>query len=160
MCNPSHPQGMTTTEGVSSRQATAVLSQGRPSTGVRHVRLRTSGATLQRLPGGVLLIKPEEPLQPYIRVLTDRLQHWANVAPERVCLAQRGADDQWRHLTYGQVWESIQSIGQALLDRGLSAERPVAILSENCSSYTEGGILREFLGKKLEMVYLKRNVRV
>ncbi len=105
--------------------------QEKSATGVRQVRLRTSGATMQRLPGGVILIKAEEPLRPYIKVLTDRLRHWATIAPERVCMAKRGPDDRWRNLTFGQAWESVQSIGQALLDRGLSVERPVAILSEN-----------------------------
>ncbi|HVB85578.1 MAG TPA: feruloyl-CoA synthase [Candidatus Dormibacteraeota bacterium] len=99
--------------------------------GVRRVRMRTSGATLQHLPGGVMLVKPEEYLQPYPKVLTDRLAHWAKVSPEKICIARRGATDEWTGLTYSQVWESVRCIGQALLDRGLSAERPVAIISEN-----------------------------
>jgi len=99
--------------------------------GVRKVRMRTSGASMRPLPGGGFLITPDEVLRPYPKVLTDRVMHWAEVSPQKVCIAKRGADDQWRTLTYEQVWESIRSIGQALLDRGLSAERPVAILSEN-----------------------------
>ena len=99
--------------------------------GVRRIRMRTSGASMRPLTGGGFLIQPEEALQSYPKVLTDRLSHWARVSPERVCIAKRGADDQWRSLTYEQVWNSARSIGQALLDRGLSAERPVAILSEN-----------------------------
>jgi feruloyl-CoA synthase len=99
--------------------------------GVRQVRMRTSGATLERLPGGAMLIKPDEALRPYPKVLTDRLFHWAKVCPEKVCVARRGPNDEWRSLTYAQVRDSLRSVGQALLDRGLSAERPVAILSEN-----------------------------
>jgi len=96
------------------------------------MRMRTSGATLQHLPGGVMLIKPEEELNPYPKVLTDRLAHWARVAPEKTCIARRAANDgDWRRLSYSQVWDSVRCIAQALLDRGLSAERPVAILSEN-----------------------------
>jgi len=101
------------------------------SKGVRKVRMRTSGASMRPLPGGGFLIRPEEALRPYPKVLTDRLKHWADQTPERICIAKRGADDQWRSLTYEQAWNSVCSIGQALLDRGLSAERPVAILSEN-----------------------------
>lgn len=108
------------------------------SSGVRRVRMRTSGATLERLSGGVMMVRPEEELRPYPKVLTDKLAHWAKVCPARICIAQRGAsasgreiDAEWRRLTYEQVWESVRCIGQALLDRGLSAERPVAILSEN-----------------------------
>lgn len=103
------------------------------------MRMRTSGATLKHLPSGVMLVTPDEELRPYPKVLTDRLAHWAKVSPEKTCIAQRGraadghgnAPDEWRRLTYEQVWESVRCIGQALLDRGLSAERPVAILSEN-----------------------------
>ena len=99
--------------------------------GVRKVRMRTSGATLQQLPGGAMLVKPNEELKPYPKVLTDRLAHWAKLTSEKTCIAQRGPDGEWRRLSYAQVMRSIESIGQALLDRGLSAERPVAIVSEN-----------------------------
>lgn len=99
--------------------------------GVRQARMRTSGASLERLPGGVLLIRPDEALRPYPKVLTDSLIHWARLTPEKTCIAKRGPDGEWRQLTYAQVARSVQSVGQALLDRGLSVERPVAILSEN-----------------------------
>ena len=99
--------------------------------GVRQVRMRTSGASLERRADGALLIKPDEELKPYPKVLTDRLAHWAAAAPLRVCIAKRDAGGEWRELTYRQVFESVLSIGQALLDRKLSIERPVAILSEN-----------------------------
>jgi feruloyl-CoA synthase len=106
--------------------------QARPAgSGVRKARMRTSGATLEHLPGGAMLIRPNEALRPYPKVLTDRLFHWAEVCPEKICVARRGSNDEWRELTYAQVWDSVRSVGQALLDRGLSPERPVAILSEN-----------------------------
>jgi feruloyl-CoA synthase len=97
----------------------------------RPVRLRSSGVTMQQLPDGAFLVRPDEPLRPYPKVLTDRVMQWANVAPDRCCVAKRGANGEWRRLTYSEVIESARRIGQALLDRGLSAERPVAILSEN-----------------------------
>jgi feruloyl-CoA synthase len=99
--------------------------------GVRQVRMRTSGASLEHLAGGAFLIKPDEALKPYPKTLTDRLVHWAKITPHKVCIAKRRADDGWRELTYAQVLESVLSISQALLDRGLSVDRPVAILSEN-----------------------------
>ncbi len=86
---------------------------------------------MQRLAGGAFLIKPDEALRPYPKVLTDRLIHWAKLSPDRVCIAKRGPGGEWRSLTYAQIWDSVRSIGQALLDRGLSVDRPVAILSEN-----------------------------
>jgi len=93
--------------------------------------MRTSGATLERLPNGVMLVRPEEALESYPRVLTDRVAHWVALHPSRICAAKRDGHGEWRRLSYGQVFSSVCSLAQALLDRGLSAERPVAILSEN-----------------------------
>ncbi len=72
-----------------------------------------------------------EPLGAFPARLTDCLIHWADAAPERVFLAGRDSSGQWRHITYAQALSIARHIGQALLDRQLSAKRPVAILSEN-----------------------------
>ncbi len=93
--------------------------------------MRTSGAKLERRPDGTLLVTPDEQLREYPKVLTDRVAHWAREFPDRVCIAKRDANGEWRRLTYAEIWESIRSVGQALLGFGLSAERPVMILSEN-----------------------------
>ena len=63
--------------------------------------------------------------------LTDRLEHWAATAPDRVFVARRGADGTWITLTYAQMLDRAQRVGQALCAQGLSAERPLVILSEN-----------------------------
>src|SRR4029077_13218739 len=112
-----------------TRPATGALEK--PSSGVRHVRLRTTGASVERLRDGSLLVRPDEPLGAYPTVLTDRVAQWAKIAPEQICAAKRDIDGGWRTLTYSQVFRAVRSIAQALLDRGLSGERPVAILSEN-----------------------------
>jgi feruloyl-CoA synthase len=98
---------------------------------VRAVRLRTSGATMEKRADGSFVIRPEEPLEKYPRVLTEKLIYWASEAPERVLAAKRGRDGRWRYLTYAEALRKVRSLGQALLDRGLSADRPVAILSDN-----------------------------
>ena len=46
-------------------------------------------------------------------------------------LSWRGAGGAWESLTYGDAFAAVRRIGQALIDRGLSAERPVVILSGN-----------------------------
>jgi feruloyl-CoA synthase len=86
---------------------------------------------MERRADGAIIVRPDEPLGSYPRVLTERLIHWARIAPDRALAAKRQADGEWRYLTYAEALQKVRGIGQALLDRGLSAERPVAILSEN-----------------------------
>jgi feruloyl-CoA synthase len=98
---------------------------------VRQVRLRTSGVSVERFPDGTILVRPDEPLGPYPKVLTDRVAHWAAIAPERICAAKRDHTGNWRSLSYAQFYSAVRSVAHALLDRRLSTERPIAILSEN-----------------------------
>jgi feruloyl-CoA synthase len=37
----------------------------------------------------------------------------------------------WQHVSYAQAWATARRIAQGLMNRGLNADRPVAILSEN-----------------------------
>ncbi|MFZ2652179.1 MAG: feruloyl-CoA synthase [Burkholderiaceae bacterium] len=78
-----------------------------------------------------MLVTSTEPLQPYPRRLTDRLLYWALLEPDHTLAAQRDAAGQWRRISYAQALQSARCIAQALLDLGLSAQRPVAILSGN-----------------------------
>jgi feruloyl-CoA synthase len=93
--------------------------------------MRTSGAKLEHRADGTLLVQPDEQLGAYPKVLTDRVAHWAREFPDRVCIAKRDANGEWRKLTYSEIWQSIRAVGEALLAFGLSAGRPVMILSEN-----------------------------
>ena len=59
------------------------------------------------------------------------LEEWARHAPERTQVAQRGPDGEWRRISYAQMLDRVRRIGQALAVRGLSPDRPIAILSDN-----------------------------
>jgi feruloyl-CoA synthase len=98
---------------------------------LRPVRLGQWTARVSRAASGTLYMSVAEPLDAYPATWLDRLQHWAKAAPDRIFLAQRGADGAWDSVTYAQVLHDIRRIGAALLTRGLSAERPIAILSGN-----------------------------
>ncbi len=96
--------------------------------------------TLRDGPTGTHYLKADQALQAYPDRLTDRLQHWAVEKPQQTWMAQRerttGADGkpalgEWRHITYAQAWATARQIAQGLINRGLNAERPVVILSEN-----------------------------
>src|SRR5947209_20377904 len=51
-------------------------------------------------------------------------------APQKLFLAERD-NDRWRGLTYAEAQVQVDCLAQALIDRGLSAERPLMILSGN-----------------------------
>jgi len=85
---------------------------------------------------GVRYMSADQTLEDFATRMTDRLVHWATSKPDVTMLAKRvknadGSLGDWRHISYAQAWQSAQSIAQALIDRGLSAERPVVIMSEN-----------------------------
>lgn len=99
--------------------------------GMRPVRMGDLAAELEERADGTLLIRPRAQLEPYPRSMTDLLRHWAQVAPDRVFLADRGPQGEWRRVTYAQALARARSLAQFLIDSGLSAERPLMILSGN-----------------------------
>ena len=80
---------------------------------------------------GCWTLRASTALGAYPRRLTDRLVSGAQAHPDRWLVARRSPDGAWIGISYAQMLERARAIGQALLDRGLSAERPVAILSGN-----------------------------
>ncbi|MGV2292597.1 feruloyl-CoA synthase [Trinickia sp. YCB016] len=80
---------------------------------------------------GTLRVRSTTPLGAFPARVIDRLFEHAAAAPERTFIARRGADGQWQRVSYEEAARAARSIGEALLSRGLSAERPVAILSGN-----------------------------
>jgi feruloyl-CoA synthase len=98
----------------------------------RHLPLGGSlAAHFEPRADGTTLVRSAEPLAEYPRRLTDRLLHWAERSPEHTLVAKRHHGGDWHRVSYAEAVASARSIAQALLDLGLSKERPVAILSDN-----------------------------
>jgi feruloyl-CoA synthase len=98
---------------------------------VRAVRVSGAAAEFQDRPDGTILVRSPHALPAYPAKMTERLDHWAAVAPERTFLARRGGDGEWIRLSYAETRRRARAIAQGLLDRGLSYDRPIAILSGN-----------------------------
>jgi feruloyl-CoA synthase len=98
---------------------------------MRPVRLGEAGMNLDKRADGTIYARSPVSLGPYPDRLTDRLEHWARLAPDRTFLAQRCTGGAWRRLSYARALGEVRAIGAALLERGLSPQRPIAILSEN-----------------------------
>ncbi|VVE40413.1 feruloyl-CoA synthase [Pandoraea aquatica] len=109
-----------------------MLNQGNSMAGhrYRHVAIGNPGVEVQR-EGEFWYLRSREALGDFPERLTDRLVSGAAKHPTRWLVARRGADGEWVGVTYGQMLLRVRAIAQALRDRGLSAERPIAILSGN-----------------------------
>ena len=97
-----------------------------------HTRLRYAPAEVKvesRADGAIVLRSPQA-LKPYARAVGDWLVQWYERAPDRTFLAERKGEG-WRRVSYRDALSDARRIGQALLDLGLNAGRPVAILSDN-----------------------------
>ncbi len=104
---------------------------------LRAISFGNPDVTIDRRDDGTIYLRPKMPLGDYPVRLTDRLHHWASTEPTRVFMAERdkglgtGQGGGWRQITYRQLLASTRHIASALLARGLSAERPIVILSGN-----------------------------
>ena len=104
----------------------------------RHLEFGVTRVVKREGEQGVVYVTAEQALQPPPHSVVERLAHWAQVQPDQTFMARRAAPaapgqprGDWVHLTYAQVWQQARAIAQSLINRGLSAERPVVILSEN-----------------------------
>ena len=99
---------------------------------LRPISFGTPAVIVERRDDGTIYLRPKAQLRDYPVRLTDRLHHWAEAAPDRVFMAERerraaaGGRSPMRELL-----ASSRHIASALLARGLSAEKPVVILSGN-----------------------------
>jgi feruloyl-CoA synthase len=109
------------------------------------LRLGTAAVEVETRSDGVC-VRNREPLEAYPDALVERLEHWAAETPDRVFLAERDAGAGWREVSYGAALHDVRSLAQALLDRGLSAERPLAILSENAVDHGLLGLAAQYAG--------------
>jgi feruloyl-CoA synthase len=90
-------------------------------------------AEITPLSAGGFRLKARQPLAPYPRRFTEHLVRWAGERPTHTFLARRRAAPgrPWARLDYVQTLARVRALGQGLLDLGLSAERPLVILSGN-----------------------------
>ncbi|GLS13774.1 feruloyl-CoA synthase [Hydrogenophaga electricum] len=102
----------------------------------RPLKFGVTRATLRDGSPGVHYLRADQALDAFPERITDRLVHWARTEPGRTLFARRvkqadGSSGDWKHISFAQALDAARRIGQGLIDRGLSVERPVLILSEN-----------------------------
>ncbi len=97
----------------------------------RDVKLGSREVVVERSAAGVVYVKLAEALGEYPARMTDKLDYWAEHSPDRTYIAKRDAGGEWKRISYREARKMGRRVGQALVNRGLSAERPIAIVSGN-----------------------------
>jgi len=98
---------------------------------IRPVHITPIDTTVRHGRDGVTYLKSPQALGAYPVRLTDRLEYWADREPSRAFLAQRDASGSWRTITYADTLDQVRRLSQALIERRLSPDRPILILSGN-----------------------------
>ena len=96
---------------------------------------------------GSILVRSTAPLQPGARCIGDWLEHWARQAPDRIFLADRAsADAPWSTVTYKDALKQVRASAAWILAQGLSAERPLVILSDNSVEHALFALAAQHVG--------------
>ena len=96
---------------------------------------------------GSIILKSTTPLRESARCIGDWLEHWARQAPERIFLADRASGDApWSTITYRDALKQVRSAAAWVLAQGLSAERPLVILSDNSVEHALFALAAQHVG--------------
>ncbi|MGE5145496.1 MAG: feruloyl-CoA synthase [Candidatus Eiseniibacteriota bacterium] len=95
--------------------------------------LATPGVQVDRRPDGCIILRSNQALEAYPKTVGAMLRANAAKFPERPFLAERtgGPGSPWRTLRYGEFADQVHRLAQAFHDLGLTADRPVMLLSDN-----------------------------
>ncbi|MFV0280971.1 MAG: feruloyl-CoA synthase [Rhodoblastus sp.] len=97
----------------------------------RAVELGPQDVEIERRNTGVVFARSPHPLGDIPPDITSLVVDWARRTPDAILVARRAPNGAWRKLAYAQFLARMERIAAALLARGLSQDRPVAILSGN-----------------------------
>ncbi|MBW7966826.1 feruloyl-CoA synthase [Bradyrhizobium sp. BR 10261] len=116
---------------MSAQPSSSSTERGVSNSPLRPISFGDPVVDVERRADGTIYLRPKHPLGDYPVRITDRLHHWATATPDRVFMAEREGGRAWRKITYAELLTSSRHIASGLIQRGLSAERPVVILSGN-----------------------------
>jgi len=117
---------MTPADGTSSPAQTATLPPFKP------LPMKGPDVTVERRDDGSVLISSNHAPGEGPRSIAHLLAEKAGAHPDRPYMKQREpGHGPWRAITYGEALRAAEGIAQALIDRGLTGEDSVMVLSSN-----------------------------
>ncbi|MEJ8821067.1 feruloyl-CoA synthase [Variovorax humicola] len=85
----------------------------------------------RRADGTLILRSPVVPKDTGRTGFAGFIPHWAERRGNVPAFNERDAQGEWKRLTWSQMWQQVQAVGAALLERGLGQGRPLVVLSPN-----------------------------
>ncbi len=101
---------------------------------------------IERRADGCVFLTPQGEIPSYPQRLTDWLVRTAAQAPQRTLVARRDARGEWIRVSYAEALRQVRALGGALLERPLSPERPLVILSGNGIEHLLLGLAAMYIG--------------
>jgi feruloyl-CoA synthase len=96
---------------------------------------------------GSIVLKSLTPLRDSARCVGDWLEQWARQAPERIFLGDRASvEAPWKTVTYNEALRQVRAAAAWILAQGLSAERPLVILSDNSVDHALFALAAQHVG--------------
>ncbi|WP_407149125.1 feruloyl-CoA synthase [Bradyrhizobium sp. ORS 86] len=96
---------------------------------------------------GSILIRSTTPLKESARCVGDWLEQWARQAPDRIFLGERAnAEVPWTTVTYRDALGIVRRAASWILAQGLSAARPLVILSDNSIEHALFALAAQHVG--------------
>jgi feruloyl-CoA synthase len=107
----------------------------------------TPAIVADRRSDGSIILQSTMPLREAARCVGDWLEHWARQAPDRIFLGDRASvDAPWTTVTYKDALKQVRSAAAWILAQGLSAERPLVILSDNSVEHALFALAAQHVG--------------
>jgi feruloyl-CoA synthase len=96
---------------------------------------------------GSIILKSTARLKQSARCVGDWLEHWAAQTPNRIFLGERAnVDAPWATVTYKDALGQVRAAAAWILVQGLSAERPLVILSDNSVDHALFALAAQHVG--------------
>lgn len=107
----------------------------------------TPAISADRRADGSIVLRSTAPLRDSARCVGDWLEHWARQAPDRIFLGDRASVDvPWTTVTYREAVRQVRGTAAWILAQGLSAERPLVILSDNSVEHALCALAAQHVG--------------
>lgn len=97
----------------------------------RHVAFPPVDLEIEQRDDGVMVMTPRATLEFDALTVAEGFARGVQISPDKVAIAERGADDAWVEKTFHDLQSDVNATAQWLLDHGAGPDTPVMMISGN-----------------------------